>query len=85
MFPYLTYCRATIDGRDVVFVYGNIGELHETAFTFNGTPPVAKVLSGTGIVQQKPLDSNHLALQFQTSGQTVVQVGNTLLYILGWC
>ncbi|KAG5654663.1 hypothetical protein H0H81_009911 [Sphagnurus paluster] len=73
---------ATIDGKDVIIVYGNAGELHETAFKFNSAPPVAKVISGSGTIQQKTLSTNNLALQFKTTGQTVVQVGNALLYIL---
>ncbi|KAF8076034.1 glycoside hydrolase family 35 protein [Lyophyllum atratum] len=73
---------ATIDGKDIILVYGNAGELHETAFKFGSTPPPAKVLSGTGTIQQKTLASNSLVLQFKTSGQTVVLVGSTLLYIL---
>ncbi|GLB33461.1 putative beta-galactosidase, domain 3 [Lyophyllum shimeji] len=73
---------ATIDGKDIILVYGNAGELHETAFKFGTTPPAPEVLSGTGTFQQKTLASNSLALQFRTTGQTVVQVGSTLLYIL---
>ncbi|KAG6919301.1 hypothetical protein DXG01_007434 [Tephrocybe rancida] len=73
---------ATIDGKDVIVVYGNAGELHETAFTFSSTAPVAKVLSGPGSIQQKSLEGNSLALQFTTTGQTVVQVGSILLYVL---
>ncbi|KAG6830620.1 hypothetical protein H0H92_015712 [Tricholoma furcatifolium] len=72
---------ATIDGKDVLIVYGNAGELHETAFSFSGTPPAAKVLSGTSI-EQKALDGNNLVLQFTTTGQTVVEIGSTLLYIV---
>lgn len=75
--------RATIDGKDIILVYGNAGELHETAFKFVGTAPVAKVISGQGAIKQKALASNSLALQFTTSDQTVVQVGNTVLYVLG--
>ncbi|KAJ6538991.1 glycoside hydrolase family 35 protein [Mycena capillaripes] len=73
---------ATIDKRDVILVYGNAGELHETAFKFSGAVPAATVVSGTGKIQTKVLAGNSLALQYQTTGQTVVQVGNTLLYIL---
>ncbi|KAG6901882.1 hypothetical protein C0995_007006 [Termitomyces sp. Mi166 len=72
----------TIDSKDVLLVYGNAGELHETAFTFSGTPPTAEVLSGSGSIKQKIFGDNHLALQFTTTGQTVVRVGSTLLYIL---
>jgi hypothetical protein len=80
-----TICRATIDGKDVILVYGNAGELHETAFKFSGTTPVAKVLSGPGVIKQKALAGGSLALQYTTTGQTVVQVGNVLLYVLGQC
>ena len=79
--------RATMDGRDVIILYGNAGELHETAIKFTtSTPPTVKVVSGTGTIKQKVLTSggSALALQFTTTGQTVVQVGTqTLLYILG--
>lgn len=76
--------RATIDGKDIILVYGNAGELHETAFKFTGTTPTAKVLSGSGTIQQKVIAGGALALQFKTTGQTVVQVGTkSVLYILG--
>ncbi|KAG6900105.1 hypothetical protein C0993_002789 [Termitomyces sp. T159_Od127] len=75
--------RAIIDDKDVLFVYGNAGELHETALTFSSMPPVAEVLSGSGSIMQQNLGNNSLALQYITTGQTVVQVGSTVLYILG--
>lgn len=77
--------RATIDGRDIILVYGNAGELHETAIKFKtSTAPAVKVLSGSSTVKQKVLNGGALALQYSTLGQTVVQVGsNTLIYILG--
>ncbi|KAJ7477091.1 glycoside hydrolase family 35 protein [Mycena galericulata] len=43
----------------------------------------ATVVSGTGTIKTKNLAGNSLALQYTTTGQTVVQIGNTLLYILG--
>ncbi|KAF7353098.1 Beta-galactosidase [Mycena venus] len=73
---------ATIDKRDIILVYGNAGELHETAFKFTSAIPAATVVSGTGTIKTKVLAGNSLALQYQTTGQTVVQVGNTVLYIL---
>lgn len=76
--------RATINEKDVIIVYGNEGELHETAFTFNGTVPFATVVSGSGTVKQQTINDNHLVLQYTTTGQTVVEVGSDiLLYILG--
>ncbi|KAJ6567229.1 glycoside hydrolase family 35 protein [Mycena vulgaris] len=74
---------ATIDKRDVILVYGNTGELHETAFKFMSAVPTATVISGTGTIKTKILAGNSLVVQYTTSGQTVVQIGNTLLYILG--
>lgn len=89
---FYTLIRATIDGRDVILVYGNAGELHETGIKFGTTTaPTVKVLSGSGTLKQKVLSGGVLALQYTTLGQTVVQVGsNTLVYILGtvqyfWC
>ncbi|KAJ7781617.1 glycoside hydrolase family 35 protein [Mycena metata] len=73
---------ATIDQRDVILVYGNAGELHETAFKFTSAVPTATVVSGTGAIKTKVLAGNSLVLQYQTTGQTVVEVGNVLLYIL---
>ncbi|KAG6896614.1 hypothetical protein C0992_007082 [Termitomyces sp. T32_za158] len=73
---------ATIDDKDVLFVYGNAGELHETAFTFSSAPPVAAVLSGSGTIRQKNLGDKSLVIQYITTGQTVVQVGSTVLYVL---
>jgi len=64
-------------------VYGNQGQLHETAFKFNTSDiPGASVVSGFSAVKQKK-DGNSLVLQYETTGQTVVSVGsNVLLYIL---
>ncbi|PPQ68771.1 hypothetical protein CVT24_007713 [Panaeolus cyanescens] len=75
---------ATIDGRDIILLYGNAGELHETALKFStSTPPAVKVLSGSATIKEKVLSGGALALQYTTNGQSVVQVGsNTLLYIL---
>ncbi|KAF5370168.1 hypothetical protein D9758_001409 [Tetrapyrgos nigripes] len=74
---------ATIDGHDIILVYGNEGELHETAFKFDTDVPTAAVVSGSGNVKQQNISGNSLTLQYETSGQTVVEVGsNILLYIL---
>ncbi|KAJ7162583.1 glycoside hydrolase family 35 protein [Mycena crocata] len=73
---------ATIDKRDVILVYGNTGELHETAFKFASSVPAATVISGPGIIKTKVLAGNSLIIQYTTTGQTVVQVGTTLFYIL---
>ncbi|KAJ7283442.1 glycoside hydrolase family 35 protein [Mycena rebaudengoi] len=73
---------ATIDGRDIILVYGNAGELHETAFKFASKAPTATVVSGTDTIKTKSLAGNTIALQYTTNGQTVVQIGNTVLYIL---
>lgn len=67
----------------MILVYGNAGELHETAIKFTSAVPAATVVSGTGTIKTKILAGNSLVLQYKTTGQTVVQVGNTLLYILG--
>ncbi|KAF9230278.1 glycoside hydrolase family 35 protein, partial [Melanogaster broomeanus] len=77
---------ATIDSRDIIIVYGNDGELHETAFKFSATSkvPSAKVVSGTGTIKTGMIDSTNLVVQYTTAGQTVVEVGSDiLLYILG--
>ncbi|KZV90500.1 glycoside hydrolase family 35 protein [Exidia glandulosa HHB12029] len=73
---------ATIDGRDVVVLYGDAGELHETAIAFSGTAPTAKVVSGSGTIKQQTVGTGALAIQFKTTGQTVVQVGKTLLFLV---
>jgi hypothetical protein len=76
--------RATIDGRDVILLYGNPGELHETAIKFTGSVPTAKVVSGNGTIKQDSLNGTNLVLQYTTNGQTVVSIGDRiLLYILG--
>lgn len=64
-------------------MYGNTGELHETAFKFTSVVPSATVVSGTGKIKTKILAGNSLVVQYSTTGQTVVRIGNTLLYILG--
>ncbi|KAF9526882.1 glycoside hydrolase family 35 protein [Crepidotus variabilis] len=70
---------ATIDGKDVIILYGSAGELHETAIKSSSTP---SVVSGSGTIKTKSLSGGVLAIQYTTTGQTVVQVGNTLLYVL---
>lgn len=77
--------RATIDDRDIIVVYGNDGELHETAFVFeNDNLPEANVVDGPGEIQTGAVANSSLAIQYTTSGQTVVEIGsNILLYILG--
>nr|GAT53820.1 glycoside hydrolase family 35 protein [Mycena chlorophos] len=74
----------TVDDRDVILVYGNAGELHETAFKFaTSTAPQVKVVAGTGKIQTKSLADNSLALQYTTTDQTVIEIGSgILLYIL---
>ena len=72
-----------MNGKDVILLYGNEGELHETALHFNGTASTAKVVSGSGTLKQQA-SSAGLVLQYTTTGQTVVEVGTgILLYILG--
>lgn len=74
---------ATIDGRDVIVLYGNKGELHETAIKFTGTTPKVQTVSGSGQIKQGVVSQTNLALQYTTTGQTVVSVGaKTLLYIV---
>ncbi|EGO25493.1 glycoside hydrolase family 35 protein [Serpula lacrymans var. lacrymans S7.9] len=74
---------ATIDGRDIIVVYGNAGELHETAFKFDGTVPAATVVSGSEQLKSETINSTNLVIQYTTTGQTVVEVGSdVLLYIL---
>ncbi|KAL0580896.1 hypothetical protein V5O48_001089 [Marasmius crinis-equi] len=76
---------ATIDGMDVIVLYGNAGELHETAIAYSGsnTTLTASVVDGKGPIQQKSLSASSLAIQYTTSGQTVVRVGESvILYLL---
>jgi hypothetical protein len=67
----------------VFVLYGNAGETLETAFLFNGTAPTVTVVSGA----HKPktgTKNGALALQYTTTGSTVVAVGSSiLLYIVG--
>jgi hypothetical protein len=71
----------TIDGRDVIVVYGNAGEKHETAFVFGSTPPVTTV---SGAEVQSSTSNGALVLSYITSGQSVVQyfVGTFLPLLL---
>jgi hypothetical protein len=77
---------ATIGGRLVIVVYGNAGETHETAIKFTGSTPTAKVVSGSNALKTGVLNGTALAVQYKTTGETVVQVGSSiLLYIVGKC
>ncbi|TFK74453.1 glycoside hydrolase family 35 protein [Pluteus cervinus] len=74
---------ATIDGRDVIIVYGDEGQLHETAFKLSSKDHGIKVVGGRGEIKQKSLAEDTIALQYTTTGQTVVEIGSkVLLYIL---
>lgn len=75
--------RATIDGREVIILYGNNNELHETAIRV-GNDLKTSLVSFSGTVKQQVLSNNTLVLQYTTSGQQVIQIGSgLLLYILG--
>jgi hypothetical protein len=58
--------------------------VHETAFVL-GENTTATVVSGSGDhIKQTTLNNSALVLQYQTEGQTVVELGNgALVYILG--
>jgi hypothetical protein len=75
---------ATIDNTDVFVLYGNTGEIHETAIVFNGTSaPSVKVVSGTGKIQSV-VSNGVLIIQYITTGQAVIQVGTSQqLYVVG--
>jgi beta-galactosidase GanA len=75
---------ATVDGRDVILLYGGTGELHETAISFTSTAPQVHVVSGDakGVKTKVVGDNSALAIQYKTTGQTVVEVGNATLYLL---
>jgi len=63
-------------------LYGGAGELHEFAVKYTGTAPTATVVSGTGTIKQAAANGA-VAVQFVANGQTVVQVGTTLFYLVG--
>ncbi|KAF8665643.1 hypothetical protein AX16_000098 [Volvariella volvacea WC 439] len=76
---------STVDKRDVIILYGDEGQLHETAITFSplsGAIPSAKVVYGSGTIKTKVLEGGALAIQYKTTYQTVVEVGSTLLYLV---
>lgn len=76
----------TIDGQDNVLLYGDEGELHETAFILpKGTPeakPIAQVVSGSGDIRQRVLTSGALAVQYTTTGLTVALIGPKLKVLI---
>jgi hypothetical protein len=73
---------ATIDNRDVIVLYGNEGETHETAFKLGGKSFDIKIVSGTGKVTSKIIGGS-LVINYSTDGFTVVKMGdNILAYIL---
>jgi hypothetical protein len=71
---------ATIGERDVIVLYGNEGETHETAFKSTSTPVV---VSGKGKIMSKVVNGV-LVVNYVTTGQTVFEVDDkTLVYVLG--
>jgi hypothetical protein len=75
--------RTTIDGRDILVLYGNTGETFETAFICNGTAPRVTLVSGSR-TPKTATQNGALVLQYTTTGSAVVTVGSgILLYILG--
>ncbi|PFH52549.1 glycoside hydrolase family 35 protein [Amanita thiersii Skay4041] len=73
---------ATVDGRDIIFIYGDQGERHETAFKINGDNPTGRVVAGTGNIKTQ-LVNDVLIVQYETTGQTVVEISpRVFVYIL---
>ncbi|KAF9535066.1 beta-galactosidase [Crepidotus variabilis] len=73
---------ATVEGKDVIVLYGNSGEVHETAFKLKSNTAGPKVVSGDGTIKAKLLHQGAVVLQYTTTGQTVVQFGSAILYIV---
>ncbi|KAH7102986.1 glycoside hydrolase family 35 protein [Auriculariales sp. MPI-PUGE-AT-0066] len=73
------FTSLTVDKKDVIVLYGAKGELHETAIKTSAT---AKVVGGSGIIKQQTVSDGVLAIQYTISGQTIVDVGSTLLYLV---
>lgn len=74
----------TSEERDIVVLYGNPGDVLETAIQYSGEAPSVDVVDGDGFIGSETRYNNTLILQYSTEGQTVVEVGNsTLLYLLG--
>lgn len=74
-----------MDGRDIIVLYGNIGETHETAFKSSQGPSIPKILSGNANIQSEPLGDKATVIRYVTVGQIIVEVGNALVYIVGQC
>lgn len=75
--------RVTSEDRDIIILYGNSGDVLETAIKYSGEIPSVEVVDGDGFIGSETRYNNTLILQYSTDGQTVVKVGDTLLYLLG--
>lgn len=76
--------RATVDGKVIIILYGDAGQLHETAFKFTDRDQSVQVVSGNARLQTKSLASDVIAVQYTIADQTVIQVGSkAMVYIVG--
>ncbi|KAL7275683.1 hypothetical protein RUND412_001370 [Rhizina undulata] len=67
--------------KHVLVLYGSSGETHETAFTFTENSPAIETLSGTGLTSSQ-VTKGVAIINYKTSGQTVIQIGDDLLVFL---
>lgn len=73
--------RKKIGSKHVLVLYGAAGETHETAFAYKGKAPAIKVADRKSLTKTQAKDGS-LILNYVTTGQTVVEVGDDLLLFL---
>lgn len=77
------FSRTTIDHRDIILLYGASGEVHETAVMPRDRSAVPVIVAGEGKFLNTSLSSGALAFQFTIKDQTIMQLGDTFLHIMG--
>lgn len=77
------FSSLVIDGTTVIVLYGDQGQTHETSILLSKNVEVKSYGDSKDSVVTK-FNNSSLVIQYQTTGQTVVKLGNkAILFLLG--
>lgn len=75
------FSRKKFGSKHVLVLFGAPGETHETAFTYSGKAPTVNVADKKTVTKTQAKDGV-LIINYVTTGQTVVEIGDDLLLFL---